>query len=1007
MSQKNIPMLRIPTAAYRLQFNYLFTFSDAAKIIPYLFDLGITDIYSSPYFMACKGSIHGYDIVNHSRLNHEIGTEEEYNKLIDELHLFDMGQILDIVPNHMCITSKDNIWWMDVLENGPSSIYADFFDIDWAPVKKELKNKVLLPFLGDQYGTVLENGELTLFFEEGSFFIRYYENLFPVRPQTYIHVLEHRMEDLKKIIKDNNPSLMELLSIITALKNLPSFLEKTPEKINERNREKEIAKKRLWALYREDTEVKSFINKNIEMFNGIKGDPKSFSPLDRLLAEQIYRLSYWPVATEEINYRRFFDINDLAAIKMENPIVFEETHKLLFRLIRERKITGLRIDHPDGLYSPSGYFHCLQKNCFRNIMLDYMEKIKKDVALPHEDTFAETEILNRYDEMLVADPESKPFYIVGEKILIKSEKMPEEWPIFSTTGYVFLNSLNGIFIETRNAKVFEGIYSGFIKSRMNYQDKVYDNKRLIMKAAMASEINTLGNYLNRISEKNRHTRDFTLNSLIEAITEVIAYFPVYRTYINNWEIKERDHQYIDVAVSKAKRRNPSVNASIFDFLYNVLLLRLPDTMSEDDKNECLDFVMKFQQVTGPVMAKGVEDTTFYIYNRLLSLNEVGGSPDRFGTPIETFHGQNIERNKFWPHALITSFTHDSKRSDDTRARINVLSEIPDQWRAHLLNWSKLNKNKKVAIDGQRVPGRNEEYFFYQTLIGSWPINETNEEEYEIFKTRIKDYMLKAMREAKVYTSWTNPHLLYEEAMMIFIETVMMDAPDNIFLKSFIPFQKMISHYGIYNSLSQTLLKITSPGIPDFYQGTELLNFSLVDPDNRRPVDYDTRIRMLKEIKRQESLMLPSKIARELTLKKEDGMIKMYLIYKSLGYRRANKVLFEQGEYIFLETFGEHADNICAFARRYKNTIALSIVPRFFTRLSKTIEDLPLGIDAWNDTVVAVLSENTGKKYRNIFTNEVLITDNYNGVTGLSLAEVFKDFPVALLDMVDTSTLGCS
>lgn len=999
MSQKNVPMLRIPTATYRLQFNYQFTFSDAVKILPYLFDLGITDIYSSPYFMACKGSIHGYDIVDHNRLNPEIGTEEDYNRLIDELHSLDMGQILDIVPNHMCIANKDNTWWMDVLENGPSSKYSDFFDIDWTPAKKELKNKVLLPFLGNQYGTVLENGELTLFFEEGSFFVRYYDNLFPVRPQTYIHILEHRIDDLKKLVRHDSPSFMEFMSIITALKNIPSFLETEPEKINERNREKEVAKKRLWTLYCEDTEIKSFINENIDIFNGIKGDPKSFDLLDRLLSEQIYRLSYWPVATEEINYRRFFDINDLGAIRMENPVVFEETQKLLFRLIRERKITGLRVDHPDGLYNPSEYFHSLQQNCFRNIMLDYMEKIKRDVDLPYGDTFAEASISSRYKEMLIEDPESKPFYIVGEKILIKSERMPEEWPIFSTTGYVFLNSLNGIFVETRNAKVFEGIYSGFIKCRMDYPDMVYNNKKLIMKAAMASEINTLGNYLNRISEKNRHTRDFTLNSLIEAIMEVVAYFPVYRTYINNLEVTERDRQYIDFAVSKAKRRNPSINASIFDFLHNTLLLKLPDTMSEDDKNECLDFVLRFQQVTGPVMAKGVEDTTFYIYNRLLSLNEVGGSPDRFGTPMETFHGQNIERSKFWPHALITSSTHDSKRSDDTRARINVLSEIPVQWRAHLLNWSKLNKNKKIAVDGQVVPGRNEEYFFYQTLIGAWPISEMDEKVYDNFKTRIKDYMLKAMREAKVHTSWTNPNALYEEAMIIFIENAMRNIPENAFLKSFIPFQKMISHYGAYNSLSQTLLKITSPGVPDFYQGTELWNFNLVDPDNRRPVDYTTRTGMLEEIKRQESMTLPSKMARELTINKEDGRIKMYLIYKSLGYRRANKILFEQGEYIFLETFGENADNVCAFARRYKNTVALSIVPRFFTRLSKTVEDLPFGVDIWNDSVVAVLSEKTGTKYRNIFTNEVIVTDNYNGVTGLSLGEVFKDFPVALLDMI--------
>ena len=726
MDEKPGLTLRIPSSTYRLQFNSLFTFADAKNIIHYLSDLGITDIYASPYFKARKGSMHGYDIIDHNTLNPEIGTEEEYEGLINELNRYEMGQILDIVPNHMCIISKDNTWWMDVLENGPSSRYATFFDIDWKPVKIELKNKVLLPFLGNQYGTVLDNQELTLYFEDGLFFIGYFNERFPVRPQTYIYILQHRIRELENHIGKDSLSFMELMSIITSLKNLPSYLETSPEKINERNREKEIAKKRLWTLYCEDSEIKSFIDKNINIFNGIKGDLRSFDRLDRLIGEQVYRLSYWPVAIEEINYRRFFDINSLAALRIENPPVFEETHKFLFKLIKEGKVTGLRVDHPDGLYNPSEYFYRLQYNCFKNIMLDHVEKIKEDIQLPYGDGFIDSEILNRFNEI----PNSTPFYIVGEKILIKSEKMPEEWPIISTTGYVFLNSSNGIFIETRNAKVFDEIYSRFIKSKIDYQDMVYSNKKLIMETAMASEINTLGHYLNRISEKNRHTKDFTLNSLIKVITEAIAFFPVYRTYTNGFDVKERDRQYIDLAIIKAKRKNPAINASIFDFLHNILLLRLPDIMSDDGKSECLDFVMRFQQMTGTVMAKGLEDTTFYIYNRLISLNEVGGSPDRFGTTIETFHGQNIERSKFWPHALITTSTHDTKKSEDVRARINVLSEIPYQWKERLKYWSVFNKKRKISIDGQLVPDRNEEYHLYQTLIGTWPVGSIDDSSYD-------------------------------------------------------------------------------------------------------------------------------------------------------------------------------------------------------------------------------------------------------------------------------------
>ena len=1011
MKKKNFLLPQIPVSTYRLQFNRQFKFSDAKNIVTYLHSLGISDIYASPYFKAKEGSLHGYDIVDHNMLNPEIGTEEEYNEFIHEFLKYRMGQILDIVPNHMCIAAKDNVFWMDILENGPSSIYADFFDIDWEPVKKDLKNKVLLPFLGDQYGKVLENQELILNFEEGAFFVYYYDHRFPIRPLTYTHILEHRIDKIENVLSSKNPYFVELLSIITALKHLPPYTETKHEKIVERHREKEVIKKRLLNLYDESFEIKGFIDENVTIFNGIKGEPRSFDFLDKLLSDQAYRLSHWRVATEEINYRRFFDINNLAAIRIENTAVFKETHKLIFKLIKEGKITGLRVDHPDGLYNPSEYFHWLQRNCFFQRQVAYIKSLKKDIPPELIEDLKEeipifngpsdikSEILQRYNELIAGDPQAKPFYIIGEKILTKDERMSEDWPIFSTTGYVFLNTLNGIFVATENARAFDDLYARFIKSKINFQDIVYGKKKLIMKVAMSSEINTLGHYLNNISEKDRHTRDFTLNSLISAIIEVIACFPVYRTYINTWIIKDKDRQYIELAVSKAKRKNPSISESIFDFLKDVLLLKFPDNFGDNDKKEWLDFVMRFQQITGPIMAKGLEDTAFYVYNRLVSLNEVSGNPERFGTPVETFHGKNIERYKFWPHALIATSTHDSKRSEDVRARINVLSEIPEMWKECLKKWNQMNKKKRIIVDAQVVPNRNEEYFLYQTLLGAWPLGQMDVAENEFFKKRIKDYMLKSLREAKVNTSWINSNTLYEDAVMTFIDAIMKDTDDNQFIKDFKAFQKMISHYGMYNSLSQTLLKIASPGVPDFYQGTEMWNFSLVDPDNRRSVDYGIRIRILEELKRREAKDVLSELTRELTVNKNNGEIKLYLIYKALNYRKEKRELFEKGEYITIETMEEKADNVCTFARRLGNLTTLVVAPRFFTRLIKKPDDLPFGMEVWKDSFIVVSFEEAGVRYRNIFTGEMLTTKNYKDSTALLLSEIFAHFPVALLERV--------
>jgi (1->4)-alpha-D-glucan 1-alpha-D-glucosylmutase len=612
-----------------------------------------------------------------------------------------------------------------------------------------------------------------------------------------------------------------------------------------------------------------------------------------------------------------------------------------------------------------------------------------------------------YDEEVSRNPSSllqMPFYIVGEKILIKSERMPDDWPIFSTTGYVFLNSVNGIFIEMENGKAFDDIYSRFIKSKINYQDLVYEKKKLIMETSMPSEINMLGYYLNRISEKNRNTRDFTLNNLTTAIVEVIANFPVYRAYVTHSGINERDQRYIEAAVSRAKRKNPALSETVFDFLENVLLLKYPEEFKEEDNMEWLDFVMRFQQITGPVMAKGVEDTTFYVYNRFISLNEVGGNPERFGTSLETFHGQNIERTKFWPNAMITTATHDTKRSEDVRARLNVVSEIPEEWRQGLLRWSRINKRKKFVIDGQWIPDRNEEYLIYQTLAGAWPIHAMDETEYEKFRQRIRDYVLKSVREAKVNTSWISPNVPYEELLLQFINAILSSVPDNAFLKDFETFQKKISYFGMFNSVSQTLLKITAPGIPDFYQGTEIWDFSLVDPDNRRPVDFHRRKEILAGLKKKMAMAGPNlaEWTRDLVQEWKDGSIKLYVTFKALNYRKENPALFKEGSYIPLMGDGDLREHLCAFARQREENVILTIVPRLLTHLIRSRDEMPFGISVWRDSRLIIPEEIRGDRFYNIFTGELIKTVEQNGQRGLPLGEVLARFPVALLERKSNS-----
>lgn len=987
---------RLPSSTYRLQFNRNFTFAQAEAIVPYLYELGISDLYASPYLKARPESSHGYDITDHNALNPAIGSMDDYNALIATLKRHGLGQVLDMVPNHMGIGEPSNTWWVDVLENGPSSPYAPFFDIDWHPLKQELENKVLLPILGDQYGTVLENGELVLSYEDGAFFITYYSKKFPIAPETYTDILRFHLDDLITRLGEDNALTLELQSIITALNHLPQRHETDPEKVAERQREKEVIKRRLAALYESAPEVQETLDDAVRAFNGRKGDPHSFDRLDALLSKQAYRLSFWRVAAEEINYRRFFDINDLAAVRMEYPPVFEATHRLVLRLLAEAKVTGLRIDHPDGLWDPEAYLLALQQRFF-------LQAARKAVADPEAIDWERLEpaLLERFtaeQRRHPGAPIARPLYLVVEKILTNGEYLPRTWPVHGTTGYEFAHVVNGLFVDSTTRKALDDIYAGFIGNRLDPRDVIYEAKKLIMATALSSEIGVLTHQLNRISEQDRRTRDFTRNSLSRAITEVIACFPVYRTYIRECAepVERRDRSSIETAVAQAKQRNPATESSIFDFIRDVLLLRYPENSSQHRREQWCNFVKKFQQTTSAVMAKGLEDTAFYRYNRLVSLNEVGGDLEQFGVSVATFHHHNVEYQRRWPYTLLATSTHDSKRSEDVRARINVLSELPREWRAALSRWSRLNRRKKVLLDGQPAPDRNDEYLLYQTLLGTWPLTAMDAEAYEAFRERIAAYMLKAAREAKVHTSWLNPHAAYDEAVGHFVRAILDDAGDNPFLDDFRRFQGRVAHYGIFNSLAQTLLKIASPGVPDIYQGNELWEFNLVDPDNRRPVDFERRATLLKALQQRAKGDLVA-LARELAASKEDGRIKLYLTACALRYRRDHPDLFTLGEYVPLEGDGEKAQHLCAFLRRHGDDVAIAVVPRLIVGLTQGVPVAPLGPAIWQETVLLLPEVYAGCRFRNIFTGETVQAGGQDRRPGLPLAAVFATFPVALLE----------
>lgn len=986
--------LRTPLSTYRVQFNQQFQFKDAERLLPYLDRLGISDLYASPYFKASPGSTHGYDVIDHLSLNPEVGTEDEHASFCAALRKLGMGQLLDVVPNHMGI-ERGNALWQEVLENGPASLYAKFFDIDWDPVKDELKDKVLLPILGDQYGVVLEKGELRLHYENGTFGIRYYDVYLPVNPRQYGLVLRHQLGELEKELGGEDASFIELQSILTAIEYLPTCADQNPAARIERNREKKVIKRRLASLTSQSAKVLAFVQRNVGVFNGTVGDPRSFDLLDKLLAGCSFRLAHWRVAGEEINYRRFFDINALAAIRVEEPEVFQQAHGLVFRLLREGKVNGLRIDHPDGLFDPTSYFLNLQEAYFLEQAHKQWERELPGESAAWPDIAA---IVSQcFREEMARSPDSplrRCLYVVVEKIQGGRERIPEDWAVHGTVGYRFANAVTGLFVDRENEQIFNRIYQRFTDVRSDYRELLYDKKKLILSISMSSEVNVLARELNRISEMNRRTRDFTLNALRRALVEFIALFPVYRTYVDSRAaMDERDLHYIEWTIARAKEKNPTTNASIYDFLRDILLKRYPDFLNDTEKGIMLRFAMKLQQVTGPVMAKGLEDTVFYIYNRLTSLNEVGGEPERFGIDVATFHLRNQERVDYWPNSLLASSTHDTKRSEDVRARISVLSEIPKDWNDAATEWGKNNRRFKAPVAGKLAPSANDEYLFYQAMLGAWPVGErTSKEEFETFRKRLGAYMEKAVHEAKVHTSWTNPDAHYDAAVQKFVKSVLDEEKNSEFIAQALALKRKIEPAGYLNALSAVILKLVSPGTPDFYQGTELWDLSLVDPDNRRPVDFKLRKKLLEELdarvaKDRESL------CAELWSQKNDGRVKLFVTSQGLRYRRARRELFQKGSYLPLSIEGPMKSCAIALARAHGQEGLVAVVPRFFMKISAS-GGLP---SAMEGTDVLLPDAFARSSLRDVLTGRVYSPREGPGGSRLSLGELFALFPLALLD----------
>ena len=925
--------MHIPVSPYRIQLNKSFNFKDTKSVIPYLNSLGVTDIYASPILKARKGSQHGYDVVDPLHINPELGSEEDFESIINELKENGIFWLQDIVPNHMAFDT-DNGMLMDIFEQRDGSQFYHFFDINWNHHSESFQGRVLAPFLGSYYSDILEKKELKIAFDAKGFVITYYDLKFPLLLSTYKDILLYSIHTLEEKIGKTSSIFINFLGIVDIFERVGQ----TPD--NHPYNQVTHAKSMLWQLYNDNIDIQSFIDRNISCFNG-EEDTYAINELDELLSKQCYRLSFWKVASEEINYRRFFTINELISLRIERKDVFDYTHRYILQLLHKGEIHGLRIDHIDGIYDPVAYLGHLKK-------------------------------------------ETQDIFIVIEKILAENEKVSSSLQIHGTTGYDFMNNLTRLFCVKRNNNKLIKIYNKFTNSSDSYTTLVQNKKRLIIEKHMAGDIDNLAQLMKRVAGNHKFGRDITLYGLKRALVEVVTFFPVYRTYINHTNFEEKDKNYILESIKKAHVHAPALEFEI-DFIKKFLLLELLDNLTEEEKEDFWLFIMKFQQLTAPIMAKGFEDTLFYSYNKLLSFNEVGGDPSSSGIDSEEFYSFLNNRFASFPFSFNATSTHDTKRGEDVRARINVISEIPNRWKQYLNIWAVMNRGKKSKINFIYCPDRNDEYLIYQTLLGTFPFRMDDINQYT---NRIKEYIIKAIREAKVNTAWIKPDTDYEHACLSFVEKLLTQHENNEFIKSFMELHRTIAHYGIYNSLSQLVIKTTSPGVSDFYQGTELWELNLVDPDNRRPVNYDIRKKYLKDITSKIHQDILSLI-NELLETKNDGRIKLFLMYQLLQARKNNTNLFLQGDFIPLQIEGEYSKSVIAYARKHYNTWAVIVVPRFLTTIV-TESELPFGNEIWKNTAI-LLPDQIPRHYVNMIT-----TQHIHGHHRMNVGEILTHFPAALL-----------
>lgn len=892
---------RVPVATYRVQFHEGCRFADITQAVPYLHALGISHLYSSPYLRARPGSTHGYDIIDHTALNPEVGDDRDFERMCGALRRHGMGQMLDLVPNHMGVLEADNAWWLEVLEHGQASTHAHTFDIEWSPAAPEMHGRVLLPVLGDHYGRVLESGELQLHFsaETGEFGLRYWDHRFPIDPATYPDILAV-LPAPPAHDESESDSHAVVSSVLNSFERLPSRDSHDDEQRRARVRDAGIYKRSLARLVSRHEWLAHWIDSCVQRFNGTPGEPASFDLLDRLIARQAYRLADWHVASDDVNYRRFFDVNTLAALRMERQEVFEATHARVLQWLQDGHLDALRIDHPDGLSDPQQYFQRLQARFAR--------------------------------QAEVAGREPRALYLVVEKILAEHEPLSHLWPVHGDTGYRFTNLVNSLFVDTRQVGALDRSYRQFTGEHEDFAEIAYRCKRLIIGSSLFSELNWLVEAMHRITRANRRRCDFTRNRLRLALAEIAAGFPVYRTYLRVGEQPSAaDRRHIDWAVASAKRRLGGSEAGVLDHIREVLLGEGEAADVPDEQRARL--LARWQQFTAPVMAKAVEDTAFYRYLRLTSLNEVGGEPASYGISVAAFHGSNQARARHRPHCLLATSTHDSKRGEDTRARIDVLSEMPQAWTEALQRWAGWAELYLGETETGPAPSRNDIWLLFQTLVGIWPAQMPHAQEREDLRKRVQEYMRKAVREAKQNTSWVCPEQAYEDALARYVDAVLRPGHPNPFVDELQRFTARIASWGFRNSLVQVALKFTVPGVPDVYQGCEQWNFSLVDPDNRRPVDFGRLARTLREMQAQCRDGIPTPALWDtLLVHAADGRIKQLVTWRLLQLRQHWPDLFRDGGYQQLPLEGPAADHALAFVRTHEGRAVLVVAGRLMWTL---------------------------------------------------------------------------